>query len=47
MLGIGYGSDTSKGGGQLALEDASSDGVRYFGGGCVAVPEMAREIIFL
>ena len=33
MLGIGCGSDTSEGGGQLSLEDASSDSVGYLGSG--------------
>ena len=32
-LDIELGRDTSKGGGKLTLEDASSDGVRYLGGG--------------
>ena len=33
MLGIGCGSDTSEGGGQLARNGASSDVVRYLVGG--------------
>ena len=31
-LGIGCGCDASEGGGQLALEDASSNGERYLKG---------------
>ena len=36
-LDIGLGSDTSKGGCKLALEDASSDGFRYLGGGILCL----------
>ena len=36
-LDIGLGRNTSKGGGKLALEDASSDGVRYLGGGILCL----------
>ena len=32
MLGIGCGNATSEGGGQLALKDADSAGVRYLEG---------------
>ena len=36
-LDIGLGRDTSKGGGKLTLEDASSDGVRYLGRGILCL----------
>ena len=36
-LDIGLGRNTSKGGGKLALKDASSEGVRYLGGGTICL----------
>ena len=34
-----------KGGGQIALEDASSDGTRYLGGGYIALSEVVEEAL--
>ena len=42
-LDIGLGRNTSKRGGKLALEDASSDGVRYLGGGILCLIKSSKR----
>ena len=46
-LGTGCGSNVGEGVGQLALEDASSNGVGYLGGGVALSEEAVKGVLFL